>query len=425
MLLGVTGGIAAYKTLELVRLCRRQGWEIQVVMTGHARKLVGQESFAALSGRQVATELFPKKRSKQSDSSDLSDRSDKAPIPHIDLATWADLVLVAPATANFLGKLASGIADDLLSTLLLAIPQATLESGRVVIAPAMNTNMWLHPSVTANVARLEKLGYVVVPPDRGELACGTSGPGRLPEIETLLETCRAALSAEEKLPDLSGIRVLLTAGRTEEPLDPVRVISNRSSGRLGAAVSRLFALARAEVTLVAGPTSVELPAGIHAERVRTTEEMLHAVLKRLPGTDVLLMCAAPADYRPARPCTSKHHEKNLRLELVRTPDILKAVSRTGHQALVIGFSLDPSVARAKEKLKDKKLNMVVANDYTTPGADTIRPRLITTRGRTRNLPAMSKNEFGRTLVREVAAMLKRKCRSTSAEIRTRRSLRRR
>jgi phosphopantothenoylcysteine decarboxylase/phosphopantothenate--cysteine ligase len=402
IVLGVTGGIAAYKVLELVRLLWKAGHEVQVVMTAHARKLIGPESFAALSGRPVAYDLFPRQRLE----SKIQNRKSK--IEHVDLACWADLVLVAPATANFLGKLATGIADDLLSTILLAVPGTTLESGRVILAPAMNANMWLHPAVQENVAVLAKRGYVIASPDQGELACGTTGPGRLPEPLVLLDLCQAALAGKGALPDLTGLRVLVTAGRTEEPLDPVRIITNRSSGRMGIAICRQFVLARASVRLIAGPVSVPLPAGIAVAGVRTTEEMLGAVLKHLPEADVLVMCAAPADFRPARPSPGKRRDKKLMLELVRTPDILKAVSRTEHHALVVGFSLDPSAARARRKLEEKNLDLVVANDYSTPEADTIKPRLIYAKGRARVLPVMSKEEFGRRLVKEAAMMLERR-----------------
>lgn len=402
VLLGVTAGIAAYKVLELVRLFRRAGWEVQVVMTAHARRLIGKESFAALSGREVASDLFPRRRLK----STVVSRQSK--IEHIELAAWADLVLVAPATANVLGKLAAGIADDLLSTLLLAVPDATLKAGRVVLAPAMNSNMWQHPAVRANLEVLESRGFVIASPGTGELACGTTGPGRLPEPQELFELCRAALAGEERLPDLSGVRVLVTTGRTEEPLDPVRVITNRSSGRLGVEISRMFALARARVRLVAGLTSVPLPADVETVRVRTTGEMLDAVLEWLGETDILVMCAAPADYRPRRPSLKKRHDPKLVLELERTPDILKAVSRAKRRPLVIGFSLDPSVGQARLKLKEKGLDLVVANDYSTPGTGTIRPRLVWGRGRPRTFGTMGKERFARLLVAEAGRLLERK-----------------
>ncbi len=400
VLLGVTGGIAAYKSAELVRLFRKAGHDVQVVMTAHARRLVGPETFAALSGRQVATELFPRKRPDRSGT--------RSPLAHVDLASWADLVLVAPATANIIGKLASGIADDLLSTMVLAVPESTLRNGRVILAPAMNANMWLHPSVQANVARLAKLGYVIAGPDRGQLACGMSGPGRMIEPTAIFDICQAALSEAGSLPDLTGIRVLVTAGRTEEPLDPVRVITNRSTGQLGVALCRQFTLSRAQVRLIAGAVSIPLPTDIETEQVRTTEEMLRAVMARLSDTDLLVMCAAPADYRPARVRSKKFHAAKLTLELRRTPDILKTVSAARPRPVLVGFSLDPSTARAQQKLEEKGLDLVVVNGYSTPGSDTITARLVPRQSRTIVLPAMTKEAFARRLVKEVATLLRRR-----------------
>ena len=395
ILLGVTGGIAAYKALDLVRRFRKSGWEVQVVMTTAARKLVGHESFAGLSGRPVAHELFPRRRPE----------GRPARIEHIDLAQWADLVLVAPATANILGKLAAGIADDLLSTLLLAVPSDTVRAGRVVFAPAMNTRMWEHASVRRNIDTLTTQGYVIVEPEPGELACGDRGAGRLADATDLLATCRAALRDEARLPDLSGIRVLVTAGRTEEPLDPVRVLTNRSSGRMGIALARAFRLARADVQLITGPLSVPLPAGIPVEPVRTSDEMRKAVLRHAPDATVLVMCAAVADYRPARKSRAKRRGDHVILELVKAPDILKAVSETSRPPVVIGFSHDPSLAVARRKLRDKKVDLIVANPYATADADTVTAVLVPARGRSRRLPELTKEEFGRRLVIETARLL--------------------
>lgn len=398
VLLGITGGIAAYKALELVRLFRKDGWEVAVVMTRAARKFVGPESFATLSGRPVAYELFPRNRRKAVEGA----------VEHVDLAAWADLVVVAPATANIIGKLASGVADDLLATLLLAIPAETRTRGRVLFAPAMNVNMWENPAVKQNIARLRRQGYRFVEPGEGELACGTQGAGRLAEPEVIMEHCRQAMARETgNRPSpgrdrLAGARVLVTTGRTEEEIDPVRVITNRSSGRMGAEIAAAFAAAGASVTLVAGPVSVTLPAGIQAHHVRTTEEMLAAVLKRLKRTDILVMCAAVADFRPARKSDTKVAATSLTMELQRTPDILTAVSRRAHTALVVGFSLDDSPNRARLKLEQKRLDLVVANPLSTPGSEQIRPRLFFRGGRSRTLAVRSKHDFARELVEVVA-----------------------
>lgn len=395
VLLGVTGGIAAYKTLELVRRFRGARWEVQVVMTDHARKLVGEQTFASLSGRPVAHELFPRRRPKGAEQG----------ITHIEFARWADLVLVAPATANIIGKLASGIADDLLSTVLLALPAGLRARGRVIIAPAMNTRMWQHPSVRANLDQLKEQGCVVVGPDPGELACGESGLGRLAAADDIFAACRAALARDRPLPDLAGVRALVTAGRTEEPLDPVRVITNRSSGRMGIAIARQLRLCGADTRLVCGALSEPLPAGIQVTTATAAEAMKDAVLAALPTTDLLVMCAAVADYRPARAGHAKSHAARLSLELVRTPDILKVVSRSEHRAVVVGFSHDPSVAAARRKLKEKRLDLVVANPYETAGSGAIRPVLVSRSGPSRRLAEMPKEDFARVLAAECGRLL--------------------
>lgn len=401
-LLGVTGGIAAYKSLELVRLMKRAGWNVTAVMTRSARKFVGPESFRSLTGNAVALDLFPKERPP----------SDQSKITHVDLASSADIVVIAPATANIIGKLASGIADDLLSTILLAVPQALVRSGRVMFAPAMNTNMWSHPSVTANVARLGRLGYRFVAPGSGELACGTTGPGRMAEPAAIFVACSSALASrghaarEDQL--LAGRRVVVTAGRTEEPLDPARIITNRSSGRMGVELARAFAEAGADTTLITGALSVPPPSGMKTVSATTAEAMKRTVLRELPRTDVLVMCAAVADYRPVRASKTKRHDKTLTIALERTPDILKAVSETRHHALVVGFSLDDSTGRARAKLEGKRLDLIVANPFKTPGADTIGARLLFADGRTARLPSLSKAEFARRLVAVVAGLRRHK-----------------
>lgn len=398
VLLGVTGGIAAYKAVELLRLMRRSGWQVTVVMTKAARRFVGPESFRALSGSEVALELFPQRRVSPPDCGQVM---------HVDLAASADLVVVAPATANCIGKLAAGIADDLLSTLLLAVPQNLVSTGRVLIAPAMNSNMWQHPSVRANIARLAEQGYRFVGPESGELACGSEGLGRMVAPERIFTACQAAVDGS--LPSLCGIRVLITAGRTEEPIDPVRVVTNRSSGRTGMELVSAFGATGASVELVAGRVDVSMPAFCPVTRVTTADEMLAAVMTRLAGTDVLVMCAAVADYRPVRMSSTKRHEAGLSLRLARTPDILKQVAverrKTGRPRVVVGFSLDDSLARAHQKLRSKRLDVIVANPLPTPGGEEICPTLISADGRRRSLGRMSKARFARELVRVVAGLV--------------------
>ncbi|MEO0085233.1 MAG: bifunctional phosphopantothenoylcysteine decarboxylase/phosphopantothenate--cysteine ligase CoaBC [candidate division WOR-3 bacterium] len=404
VLLGVTGGIAAYKALELVRLFRKEGWEVTVAMTRAGRRFVGVESFRALSGNPVAIELFPTSRARRASAVKSRKPGMAGPVEHVDLAASADLVVVAPATANIIGKLASGIADDLLSTLLLAVPPVTLNAGRVMLAPSMNTNMWQHNSVQDNVRRLREQGYIIVAPASGELACGTHGPGRMAEPAAILEACRAAVR-NEPAAALNGISVIVTAGRTEEPLDPVRVVTNRSSGRLGVEICRALAAAGADVTLIAGPMSVPPPSEVRVRHVTTTGEMLDEVLRLLPVARVLVMCAAVADYRPVRPSRTKQHTASLTLRLERTPDILRAVTNTGHRAILVGFSLDDSLARARAKLRDKHLDLIVANPPVTAGADTIQATLVFRNSRIRRLPLMSKSVFARRLVSMIPGLL--------------------
>ncbi|MFO7651020.1 MAG: bifunctional phosphopantothenoylcysteine decarboxylase/phosphopantothenate--cysteine ligase CoaBC [bacterium] len=397
VLLGVTGGIAAYKSLELVRLMRRTGWDPTAVLTRSALRFVGRESFAALTGNPVAWELFPRKRPPR--------KAESGPVEHVDLATRSNLVVVAPATANIIGKLAAGIADDLLSTLLLAVPASTRNAGRLLFAPAMNSNMWDNPAVRANIERLEQFGCRFVEPGSGELACGTSGAGRMAEPAAILEACRRAL--EPAGPSLAGLRVTVTAGRTEEPLDPVRVITNRSSGLMGCEIARAAAAAGARVRLIAGALSVPPPPGVAVVRAATAATMQAAVLKHLSATDVLVMCAAVADYRPRTAARAKLHDERLELHLERTPNILAAVARTPHRAAVVGFSQDDSLDRARAKLRDYRLDLIVANPAGTAGSGAIRPTLLVRGGRPRRIAELTKPEFASLLVREIAALARK------------------
>ncbi|MEO0073647.1 MAG: bifunctional phosphopantothenoylcysteine decarboxylase/phosphopantothenate--cysteine ligase CoaBC [candidate division WOR-3 bacterium] len=399
VVLGVTGGIAAYKAIELLRLMRRAGWQVTVVMTRSARRFVGQESFRTLSGSEVATELFPHRRQGQIDC---------GKVVHVDLANSADLLVVAPATANCIGKLAAGIADDLLSTLMLAVPPRLICAGRALIAPAMNSNMWQHPSVRANVACLAGYGYRFVGPESGELACGSEGAGRMASPATIFSACQAAVAGS--LPRFDGTRVLVTAGRTEEQLDPVRVITNRSSGRTGIELAYAFTAGGAKVELIAGRVDMPVTGLFPVTRVTTADEMLSAVTARLPVTDVLVMCAAVADYRPVKASSTKRHGASLSLRLERTPDILKHVTverrRTGMPKLVVGFSLDDSLARAREKLRSKLLDLIVANPLSTPGSDEICPTVIFADGQSRTLGRMNKTLFAYELAGIVAQLIR-------------------
>ncbi|MEX2300954.1 MAG: bifunctional phosphopantothenoylcysteine decarboxylase/phosphopantothenate--cysteine ligase CoaBC, partial [Bryobacterales bacterium] len=309
VVLGVSGGIAAYKAAELVRLLTGLGHGVQVVMTQHAQEFIRPLTFAALTGQKVITELF---------SSSGGDATLQSAIEHIGVAQKADLLLVAPATANVLAKFANGQADDFLTTMYLAY------EGPVVVAPAMNTNMWNHPATRRNLALLRERGVRIVEPDEGELACGVVGPGRLAVLEKIVAAAEDALHPRR---DLAGETVLITAGPTEEPLDPVRFLSNRSSGRMGYALAAEARDRGARVVLISGRVALEPPAGCELVAVATAEEMHKAVLEQLPEATIIVMAAAVADYRPVRVETRKIKKqagKQVSIELEPTTDILKA-----------------------------------------------------------------------------------------------------
>ena len=347
VLLGVSGGIAAYKSAEIARALRVEGYVVQAVMTQSATKFITPLTLASLTGRKVITDLFP-------DGS--ADATLDSAIEHIQVAQEADLLLVAPATANVLAKFALGLADDFLSTAHLAF------EGPLVLAPAMNTRMWDHPATRDNLATVRSRGAIVVEPGTGELACGTTGPGRLAETETILEAVRHALRDRG---DLGGECVLVTAGPTREALDPVRFLSNRSSGRMGYAIAAEAARRGARVILVSGP--VELPTPQHCERVdvETAAEMYGAVMGRLEEASIAVMAAAVADYRPASLPSSKLKRRDgvpsIRLE--ETRDVLAAVCERRGTRVVVGFAAetDDLESNARRKLATKGCDMIVAN----------------------------------------------------------------
>src|SRR5580704_13993738 len=319
ILLGVTGGIAAYKSPDLVRRLREQGAEVQVVMTAAAREFVTAATFQAVSGRPVRTDLW--------------DAAAEAAMGHIELARWAQLVLIAPATADFLARLAAGHADDLLSTLCLAT------EAPIAVAPAMNRVMWANAATRANVATLLHRNVQVLGPAEGEQACGEVGAGRM--LEPLELADRASIMLLGGGP-LQGRRVLITAGPTRERIDPVRFISNRSSGKMGFAVAQAAREAGAQVVLVAGPVSLATPVGVKRVDVESAAEMLAAVLRELPGTDVFISTAAVADYRPARAAEQKIKKTTDTLELAmqRTTDVLATVAAHAERPFVVGFAAE-------------------------------------------------------------------------------------
>ena len=343
ILLGVTGGIAAYKSPDLVRRLRERGAEVQVVMTAAAREFVTPTTFQAVSGRTVRTDLW--------------DPAAEAAMGHIELARWADAVLIAPASADFLARLASGRADDLLATLCLAT------EAPIAVAPAMNHVMWANQATRANVAQLAARGVLVLGPTAGDQACGEEGLGRMLEPLELAEQLAALLAGGG---ELAGRRVLITAGPTRERLDPVRFISNRSSGKMGFAVAQAARAAGAEVVLVSGPVSQPTPPGVRRIDVESAADMLAAVLRELPGTHVFISTAAVADYRPVRAAQQKIKKTSdtLEVSMERTPDVLATVAARPERPFVVGFAAETESVEqnARAKLMRKNLDMIAANE---------------------------------------------------------------
>jgi len=343
VLLGVTGGIAAYKSPDLVRRLRELGAEVQVVLTAGAREFVTPMTFQAVSGREVR--------------SDLWDPEAEKAMSHIELARWADFVIIAPATADFLARLATGQADDLLTTLCLAT------DAPIALAPAMNRLMWSNPATQANVATLESRGIHVWGPGEGDQACGEVGAGRMLEPTQL-----AAYAANAIAPTgpLAGKRVLLTAGPTRERIDPVRFISNRSSGKMGFAVAAAARDAGAEVTIVCGPVNLATPPGVKRIDVESAADMLNAVMKNIDGVDIFVATAAVADYRPACPveCKIKKTSESMDLKMERTVDILATVAARTPRPFVVGFAAETDSVEqyARQKLLKKNLDMIAANE---------------------------------------------------------------
>jgi len=350
--LGVSGGIAAYKAAEIVRLLQDRGIRVQVVMTRAAQEFVRPLTFAALSGDKVVTDLF---------GSDDSQANVESAIEHIAIAQTIDALLVAPATADVLAKFAQGIANDFLSTLYLAT------TAPVVVAPAMNVNMWNHPATQANLEILRKRGVRVVEPGSGYLACGMTGAGRLAENETIVAEVLAALGAAQ---DLAGETVLITAGPTREKIDPVRYLTNRSSGRMGYALAEAALRRGARVLLVSGPTSITAPGAAELTLVETAEEMRAAVFKLFPESTVLIKTAAVADFRPRATVAQKIKRKGpMTLELEPTADILAELARHKKSQIVVGFAAETEniLENARKKLSSKSLDAIVVNDVSRQG----------------------------------------------------------
>jgi phosphopantothenoylcysteine decarboxylase/phosphopantothenate--cysteine ligase len=390
--LGVTGGVAAYKAAELVRLLQQDGFTVQVVMTRGAREFITPLTYAALSGQKVITDLFEKSPS--------GEANVESAIEHIAVAQRTDLLLVAPATADILAKFARGIADDFLTTLYLAT------AAPVIVAPAMNVNMWNHVATQQNIEILRTRGVRVVNPDEGYLACGMTGAGRLAGQQEIIAAVRETLHAQK---DLHGETIVITAGPTCEDLDPVRYITNRSSGKMGYAVAEAAARRGAKVFLVSGPVTLDTPAGVERIDVRTAEGMRRAVSERFPSSTIAIFAAAVADYRPAeaQPQKIKRLKEPMTLRLEPTPDILAEAAQAKGDRLIVGFAAetDQVADNARKKLAAKNADLIVANDVTAEGAgfdhDTNIVTLFSRDGRDLALPKLSKSEVAQRILDEV------------------------
>jgi phosphopantothenoylcysteine decarboxylase/phosphopantothenate--cysteine ligase len=390
--LGVSGGVAAYKAAELVRRLQQEKLEVQVVMTRSAQEFVAPLTFAALTGQKVITEMFGAEAG--------APANVESAIEHIAVAQRIDLLVIAPATANILAKLARGMADDFLTTLYLAT------TAPVVVAPAMNVNMWEHPATQENLEILRGRGIRVVEPDEGYLACGMTGPGRLASVEAIAQAVCELLGIRH---DFDGETLLVTAGPTCEDLDPVRFLTNRSSGKMGYALADAAARRGARVILVSGPTALEPPSGIELVSVRSAEEMHRAVLERVAECTVVIKAAAVADFRPVTPQAKKikRGAGRFTLELEPTPDILADIARGKGDRVLVGFAAetDQVAEHAREKLADKHADLIVANDVLQEGAgfdrDTNIVSLFTRDGREINLPRMSKFAVANRVLDEV------------------------
>jgi len=377
IVVGVTGGIACYKAVELVRLLIKAGHRVQVIMTHGAMEFVTPLTFQTLCGNPVASDTF-----------NLTQESE---IGHINLADSADVFVIAPATANIIGKIANGIADDLLTTVLMAT------QAPVLIAPAMNIHMFENPILQENLRKLRRVGYHLLEPAVGFLACGYEGKGRLPDVEKIADEVERLLMKK----DLAGERVLITAGPSREPLDPVRYLSNRSSGKMGYALARAAARRGAEVILVSGPTALDCPSGVLRMPVTTAAEMRDVVVKEFATASVAVMAAAVADYRPVVVAQKKikRGKAPIELRLEPNPDIAKELGETKGGKILIGFAAETEdlTANAARKLHEKNLDMIVANNVTEAGSgfdgDTNIATILDRTGKTQVLPLLSKDEL--------------------------------
>lgn len=394
ILLGISGGIAAYKSAELVRLLKQAGAQVQVVMTPAAQAFITPLTLQALSGQPVFTELL--------------DPTAEAAMGHIQLARWADAIVIAPASADLLARLATGQANDLLSTLCLA------STAPLWLAPAMNQAMWQHPATTANVALLHSRGAQLLGPASGEQACGDTGPGRMLEPMHILAALQEAANAQAALPQWQGKTVVITAGPTREALDPVRYISNHSSGKMGYALAAACAQAGARTLLVSGPCSLATPKGVERLDVTSAQQMLNTCLEAAKNCDVFIGAAAVADYRPAQ-CHQQKMKKTANseefvLKLIKNPDILAEIAQLQPRPFMVGFAAETEqlIAHAEHKLRTKKVDLIIANDVSNPeigfNSDHNAVTLVEASGNT-PLPLSNKTQLANRLVAHIAARL--------------------
>lgn len=392
ILLCVTGGIAVYKAAALTSKLTQAGASVKVIMSNGAQKFVTPLTFQALSRNDVYTDTFDEKHPES--------------IAHIDLADWADLILVAPATANIIGKLANGIADDMISTTLLAA------TAPVWIAPAMNVHMYDHPAVKRNIERLQSYGYQFVEPNEGYLACGYVGKGRMEEPENIVKLISSYWEKEKNQP-LKGKKIVITAGPTREILDPVRFFSNRSSGKMGYALAEEAHQLGADVTLISGPVSLNPPIGVNVKYIENAEEMYDAVLEEFPSADIVIKSAAVADYRPKQVSNEKMKKQDgdLIIQMERTKDILKTLGERKDHQFLVGFAAETSNLDeyAMSKLKRKNADMIIANNVNEKGAgfeeDTNIVTIYKKDGSNKRLGLMSKKELAKEIFREIVKTL--------------------
>jgi phosphopantothenoylcysteine decarboxylase/phosphopantothenate--cysteine ligase len=396
ILLGVTGGIAAYKSAFLVRELLRRGAEVQVVMTRAATNFITPLTLSTLSRREVIVDMFPP----------MPEQPTMLWTKHIDLALWGDVMLIAPASANTIAKLVHGIADNFMTTLVLALRCPLL------VAPAMDVDMYRHATTTANIATLKESGAFVIDPESGELASGLSGPGRLPESEALIAELEAVLGKAPR--DLSGRRVLVTAGPTYEPIDPVRFLGNRSSGKMGFALAAAAAQRGAEVTLVSGPVALKNPRNVRRIDVETARDMAAALEREFPETDLLIMAAAVADFSPRQSAAKKIKRESaemLTIDLVPNPDILRTLGEHKTNQIMVGFALETEngVENARKKLKAKHLDLIVLNNALEEGAgfgaDTNTVTIIHPKQETEQLPLLPKIDVAHHILSRAVPLL--------------------